>query len=94
MVGIHMNRLILHLIFQEPDVRALRHDTAPEAELIEAARIAVAPIFASVADYLALEHLDEYLASLCKNLTKCEKLAASYRLPSAKQGNLFDVDAH
>jgi hypothetical protein len=52
MVGIHMNRLILHLIFQEPDVRALRHDTAPEAELIEAARRAVAPIFASVADYL------------------------------------------
>ena len=51
MVAIHMNRLILHLVFQTPDVKALLHDNASELDLISAARRGVGPTFEKVAKY-------------------------------------------
>lgn len=90
MVAIHMNRVVLHLVFQSPDVKALYHDAAAEPDLIETARMAVAPIFEKVANYLDAHHQNEYLASLCKNVTKCEALVASYtKKPEPSQGQLF-----
>jgi hypothetical protein len=91
MVAIHMNRLILYLIFQGPDVRALLHDNASEPELIAAARKGVGPTFEKVANYLEANHANEYLASLCKNVSKCEKLVTNYIKPnSPTQGSLFE----
>src|SRR5450759_2309655 len=74
MVAIHMNRLILHLVFQTPDVKAILHDNASELDLISAARRGVGPTFEKVAKYLEANHAGEYLASLCKNVSKCEEL--------------------
>jgi hypothetical protein len=90
MVAIHMNRLILHLVFQTPDVRALLHDNASEEALVEVARKAAGPAFEKVANYLEAEHAGEYLASLCKNVRKCERLVANYaKTIESSQGSLF-----
>ena len=90
MVGIHMNRLILHLVFQQPGVREFRKGNLSEETIIRASRLATSLIFKRVATYLDVEHQGEYFASLCKNLSKCEALAQGYKTPSAKQGNLFE----
>lgn len=74
MVGVHMNRVLLHLVFCTPEVKALRHDAAEEWELIAAARDTASRLFPLVARYLQEHHDGEYLASLCKNHTKCEHL--------------------
>jgi hypothetical protein len=89
MVGVHMNRLILHLVFKQPGVREFRREDLTDSEVVNSARTAVVPIFGQVARYLELEHPGEYYASLCKNLSKCEKLAESYTTPSPVQGSLF-----
>jgi hypothetical protein len=92
MVAIHMNRVILHLIFQDPEVRRCHHDNAVESDLIPAARKVSEPMFAKVADYLEAQHPTDYLASLCKNISKCEELTNSYLRPRSApaQGGLFD----
>jgi hypothetical protein len=74
MVGIHLNRVILHLVFQDVRVKRLRHDSADQAALIEAARMATKDVFRPVTDYLQEHHEYDYLASLCKNHAKCEEL--------------------
>jgi hypothetical protein len=94
MIGIHLNRVILHLVFQDSKVRQLRHDNAEESGLIEAAREATRRIFTLVAEYVQRQHESEYLASLCKNLGKCEELSAALLAPAisvqpvSKQGEL------
>ena len=82
LVAVHLNRLILHLVFQDPAVRPLNHDGTADAEIVKAAREAVRPIFPKVIEYLEREHPNDYPAPLSKNITKCEKLAANYNKPS------------
>ncbi|MGY8708253.1 AIPR family protein [Bradyrhizobium sp. 18BD] len=90
MVAIHMNRVILHLVFQASEIKPLLHDAASESLLIEAGRKLVAPTFKRVASYLEANHQNEYLASLCKNVSKCEKLVVNYNAPvEPTQGRLF-----
>lgn len=93
MIGVHMNRVILHLVFKKAEVRANHHDNALESALIEAARRSVHRIFSEVAGYLEEHHPSEYLASLCKNLSKCEELDSCFsnsRKPKAEfQEDLF-----
>jgi hypothetical protein len=90
LVAVHMNRLILHLVFQDSAVRPLNHDAAADAEIVKAARGAVNPIFANVIKYLEREHPNDYPAPLSKNLTKCERLATDYNTPAPPaQGRLF-----
>jgi hypothetical protein len=91
MIGIHLNRAILHLIFQDRAIRSLRHDDADERSLINAARAATKPVFLAVADYIQKNHEYEYLASLAKNLGKCEELATALLGPKATpaQATLF-----
>lgn len=91
LVAIHMNRVILHLVFQDPAVRPLNHDGTSDAEIVKMARGAVAPIFAKVIEYLEREHPNEYPAPLSKNLTKCEKLALNYRSPSVPVQGTLDL---
>jgi hypothetical protein len=93
LVAVHLNRLILHLVFQDPAVRPLNHDGSLDAEIVKAARAAVRPIFEKVIEYLERVHPNDYPAPLSKNLTKCEQLATSYNKPALpapeKQGSLF-----
>jgi hypothetical protein len=93
-IAVHLNRLILHLVFNDDALRALRHDNADEAECISATRAATQTIFPRVANYIEQHHHDNYLASLSKNLTKCEQLAdvlkGNMPPPNQKQGSLFD----
>jgi hypothetical protein len=91
LVAIHMNRVILHLVFQDPAVRPLNHDGAPDSEIIKAARGAVGPIFSRVIEYLEREHPNEYPAPLSKNLTKCERLALNYKNPPSPQQGSLDL---
>ena len=83
MVGVHMNRIILHLVFQDPAVRAKYKDPSANGDLVDAARVAVGPVFERVSDYIERQHPGEYLASLCKNLGKCEELAMAFEAPKA-----------
>ena len=89
MVGIHLNRIILHLVFQNEEVKKLRHDKADQSALIAAARGATQSIFAPVANYLQDNHEYDYLAVLCKNNAKCEDLVQQLKGPGPKQGTLF-----
>jgi hypothetical protein len=89
MVGIHLNRIILYLVFQDAEVKRLRHDKADPSALINAAREAAKRVFAPVADYLQEFHEYDYLAVLCKNSAKCEELVRSLREAGPRQGTLF-----
>jgi hypothetical protein len=90
-IAVHLNRLILHLVFND---NALRHDTANEADCILATRTATQKIFPRVATYIEQHHPDNYLASFSKNLSKCEQLVnvlLGNAIPNTgKQGTLFD----
>jgi len=89
LVAVHMNRIILHLVFRDPAVRPLNHDGASDADIVKAARGAVGAIFTKVVEYLEREHKTEYPAPLSKNLSKCEKLVASLTQQSQpEQGSL------
>jgi len=74
MVAIHLNRLILHLVFRDPDVRRLDHDAAEIADLLNTAQIAAKEQFLRVAAYMETNHRSEYLASFSKNRVKCTTL--------------------
>jgi hypothetical protein len=83
LVAVHMNRVILHLVFQDPSVRPFNHDGTPDTEIVIAARSAVLPIFKKVSEYLEREHPNDYPAPLSKNLSKCERLATDYKKPAS-----------
>jgi hypothetical protein len=55
-----MHRVILHLVFRDPIVRALHHDAAEENQLLEAARKSSRHWFPLVANYIEENHRDEY----------------------------------
>jgi AIPR protein len=74
-IAIHLNRIILHLVFQDSAVQSLRHDNSDEKTCLHSVRESAKRIFARVADYIEKVHPEDYLASLCKNLSKCEQLA-------------------
>ena len=81
LIGRHMGRLILHLVFQDPDVRPRYPGNCSLDELVSVAKKAVEPIFTKVAAYLAREHGEVYPANLSKNAEKCETLVKEYALP-------------
>jgi hypothetical protein len=94
LIAVHLNRLLLHLVFQDEALRSLRHDDADEAACLQAARDAAARIFPKMASYIEKAHPDNYLASLSKNLTKCDRLArvllgTPIPVDSQPQGELF-----
>lgn len=74
LIGVHMNRIILHLVFRNIDVRRLNHDGGNLDDLLPLVSRATHDIFPAVAAYLDTEHLNEYLGSLCKNHNKCADL--------------------
>jgi hypothetical protein len=96
LIGVHLHRIILHLVFQDPQVKPLNHDDWEPDKLLEAVRGATKRIFPRVAEYLEQNHKTEYLATLAKNTEKCRKLAdwfkpAVIRTPKdPEQIHLFD----
>jgi len=93
MIGIHMNRVILHLVFQDPRIKSINHDDAEAAPLLNEAVQATERAFKAVASYLQTNHPNEYLASLCKNRPKCAALVSAIKanmsFPQGQTGNLF-----
>lgn len=94
LIAVHLNRLILHLVFMDATLKPLRHDGADETACIDAARGATKKVFDLVSDYIKRVHPDNYMASLCKNFSKCDELVKSLMAPpthtnSPVQGQLF-----
>lgn len=99
MVAVHMNRIVLHLVFQEQDIiRNISNENTDEGDLLDKTRLAVEPVFRKLSYYLEKHHSNEYLASLSKNSTKCENLVKQLLMPTStvadteavlRQGNLF-----
>lgn len=81
LVGTHMSRVILHLVFLDQDVRRLCGTNAPLTELIDATRRAAAPAAEKVASYLNTRHPNDYLATFAKNLDKCTDLVRNVTRP-------------
>ena len=81
MIAVHMNRIILYLVFQDPVVKRSRKDKSDESLLTDEARSATGPVFFKVARYLEMHHSTDYLASLSKNQSKCEALVESVQNP-------------
>ena len=93
LVGTHMSRILLYLVFRDPDVRLAFGSSAPASDAMRAAKKAVPAIFDKVAKYIEAHHAGEYLANFAKNSTKCEALVANlngYTVNAAGQPDLFN----
>lgn len=73
LVASHLQRLILHIVFQAPGL-ANWESAVDYPKLIAAVVNAAATAFENVRGYLILHHAGEYTASLAKNFDKCRKL--------------------
>jgi hypothetical protein len=83
LVATHLNRLILHLVFLDPNVKKLLHPKTDESALQDAAMTSAADAFLRVAAYVEQAHKGDYLASLAKNNSKCEELVRNVSKPDA-----------
>ena len=96
MIGVHMNRIILNLVSRDKEVqRCVKDNTVGESDLISAARQATTAVVPWMSTYIVQNHDGEYLASLCKNLGKCEAMASAFLNPSSpgtleKQTEMFE----
>lgn len=77
LIATHLNRIILHLVFLDTEVKQFIHPNTDEKKLKEAAEKSASTIFPKVSAYLDQVHKGEYLAHLAKNFTKCEDLVRS-----------------
>lgn len=92
LVGTHMSRIILHLVFQEPEVKAGYRSNTPLDGLLLAVRPAAEAAFESVAGYIDANHSNDYLANFSKNADKCQALVSALNRSGAFpniQGSLF-----
>jgi len=99
MVCIHLNRLILHLVFQDPSVSKVDNENSDLETLISSVRSSVPPVFEAVASCVAEKFPNDYLAHLCKNQAKCEDIVDGITRPAkvndkmpTKQISLFPED--
>jgi hypothetical protein len=81
LVGVHLNRALLHLVFRDPRIRAFRADRARESVLVSDARAAIKELFPKAAAYVEKIHSNEYPASIAKNIEKCNAMAAALTAP-------------
>jgi hypothetical protein len=93
MIGIHLNRAILNLVFQHPTAKGWRAPTISDQECISLASSLVPHIFKAVAEFIEANHSSDYLALFCKNAAKCTRMAdAIYSKKPIRQGSLFDEE--
>jgi hypothetical protein len=89
MAAVHLNRVVLHVVFQDPEVRQFKSEQAEEGVLLTQARAATQRIFPRLLEYLTKFHSGEYLKSLSKNRPKCMRLVSDLGAPpSSNQGIL------
>lgn len=81
MICIHLNRVILHLIFQDPEVVSLDRQNSEMDVLVPVVRNSVNTVFDKVADVVADKFPGDYLAHLCKNQPKCEEIVSAVLRP-------------
>jgi hypothetical protein len=91
LVAIHLKFVILHFVWQDPDVKILRNQLLKEDDCVNKAKLATRVAFEEVAAYMERNHKDEYPASLSKNTARCEELARVLRPAKGvgKTGELF-----
>jgi hypothetical protein len=97
-VASHMQWIVLHLTFQDPELTGWEAAQDSNAFVPAAGRIAKRA-FEDVRQDVIKHHMGEYLASLSKNLEKCSNLVNRIRgVGSAEkpkkdpQGSLFPPD--
>lgn len=93
-VSSHMNRVILYLVHQDPEVLTAFRAQSSDEEIVATARSAVEPLYRKVSAYLELNHANDYLAVFCKNAPKCEDVVRAVQRPEGfvgSQSNLFDM---
>ena len=73
MVANHFQRIVLHIVFQDPGLTEWDTETDSNAKLPEVDKIAER-VFNSVVQDVTKHHSGEYLASLSKNHDKCTSL--------------------
>ena len=81
--GTHMQRVVLHLVLQEPEIKRGVNGVGSVQELTDLIPAKTAGIFADVARYIDRMHPSDYLANLSKNTDKCEQMARNYKKPQA-----------
>lgn len=82
LVAVHLNRIILHFVFRDPEVRRCFAPDKQDNDITIAARKATQPIFQKVSAYIEANHPTDYLAQFAKNTPKCEELAMFYDRPT------------
>ncbi|MBZ5505724.1 MAG: AIPR family protein [Acidobacteriia bacterium] len=73
-VAVHGNRFILHLVFQDPEVKKFRDQKVSEAQSMDLGRAATRRILPALAQALQERYPSDYLANLFKNAQKCKIL--------------------
>jgi hypothetical protein len=73
MVASHLQRIVLHIVFQDPAMAGWESDPDSNARL-PAAETLAERVFQSVVANALKYHPNEYLASLSKNFEKCTTL--------------------
>lgn len=77
LVGAHMQQIILHLVFQDPEIIAL-YRSNNDSDMTQAVEEKAEETFDKVARYLQSNHSADYLANLSKNHAKCEELVKCF----------------
>jgi hypothetical protein len=93
LIGIHLNRVILHIVMKDPQLRPLRHEEAPESECVTKAREITSGVFAKVTAFMEKNHRDEYPAAVSKNVSRCERLVRNLQGEPKEQATAGDWEA-
>ncbi len=90
LVASHLQRIVLHLVYQDPSLAGW--DTATDSNaILSQAATAAERLFESVRVDVIRNHPNEYLASLSKNAAKCERLVARIRFPQPDENPAADA---
>jgi hypothetical protein len=91
LVGTHMARIILYLVFQDSNVRLGYRSAGPFDNAATIIKTCVNDIFNRVAAYIERYHPNDYLANFSKNSVKCEALVANLNKPDEDQHGQTDL---
>lgn len=72
---------MLHLVFRDTELRAIRHGAGSESALVLKAHEVTKNVFSEVATYMEQHHQQEYLAAFSKSSARCEELVSALRPP-------------
>ncbi len=89
---VHGNRLILHVVFQEPNVRRYRDPALSEEEISNVAIAATEHAFLKIAKAVKEKHSGAYLQPLFKNAQRCKEMLVDGI--AAQQGEMFSEVPH